>query len=190
MLGKSFIYATMALNLTLSATVFAGGHGQGHRMAEMAAQYDTNGDGMVTVAEIQAGRVAEFQLNDSNADAGLSVEELQTLMQTKRDERMNARLTALDTDANGSLSVAEFQAGAPANQVSSAATLFGLADTNNDAALDAAEMAVLKSPEGRVWRQFARLDTDGNGVISETEYSTSSMGGRMGGHRRGFGSRF
>jgi len=185
MLSKKLMSATVILALGLSTSAMAR---HGHGMAHMAAQYDANGDGKVTVEEIQAARVAEFQANDTNGDAVLSLEELQALMQKKRNEHVATRLAELDTDGDGSLSVTEFQAKAPAERAGNAATLFGLADTNNDNALDATELSVLKSPEGRVWRKFARMDSDGNGVISETEYSNHLSSGRGG--RRGHGPRF
>lgn len=186
MLNKQLIYAAVILNLGLSATAFAGGFGS--RMANFAAQYDTNGDGTVTVEEIQAGRAEEFQQNDANGDAVLSLEELKTLMENKRNERIQTRFTELDTDGNGTLSVTEFQAGASEYKAYAAPTLFGLADTNGDNALDSAEMAVLKSPEGRVWKHFARMDTDGDGVISETEFTENLP--MKGGRGRHHGHRF
>ena len=178
-MNTKLICTAIILGLGLSSSVMARPD-----MARMAAQYDANGDGTVTVEEIQAGRAAEFQLNDGNGDGALSLEELQALMEQKRAERSAERFARLDTDGNGTVSVTEFQAKAPGKRAGSAATMFGLADANADNALDAAEFAALKSPEGRLWRHFARMDTDGNGVISETEFAEFvPKRGHRGGHQ-------
>lgn len=184
MLSKKLMAAAIILGLGLSTSAMAR---PGHGMAQMAAQYDTNGDGTVTMEEIQAARSAEFQANDTDASTTLNVEEWQALMAKKRAARVAAHLAKLDTDGNGSVSLAEFQAKAPAARVAAAATLFGLADANADGALSAEELAALKSPQGRAWHKFARMDSNGDGVISEAEYANHMPQGRGHGRHGGRG---
>lgn len=179
MLNKKLISLAVVLGLGVSTVAFAQ-WGQ-HHLARIAAQYDTDGNGEVTIQEIQAGRSAEFSQYDSDGNAGLSLQELQTLMQNKRTQNRATRLAEMDSDGNGVLSVAEFQAGHRNPVV--AATLFGLADTDQSATLDVNEMAELKSQQGRLWRQFAHIDADGDGIISETEFSNHMPMKRGRGHR-------
>ena len=187
MLVQRRICLAVILSLGLSAPVFArpgGMMGHPQRLAAMVAQYDQNQDGTVTMEEIQAGRAAEFAQADSNAYGLLSLEELQVLIETKRAARHAARFASLDTDGNGQLSVTEFQAARRA-PVDRSATLFGLADANNDGVLNSEEMTQLKSPQGRTWRKFARFDSNGDGVISATEYATAMPAGPRRGGRPG-----
>lgn len=174
MLNQRQLCLALLVSLSFSAPAFAGhgGHGGQHRAAMIAAQYDINQDGTVTMDEIQAGRAAEFTQADSNADGQLSVAELQALQAQRRTARQAARFAQLDSNGDGVLSVEEFQAqrrAAPER----AANLFGLADTNRDGMLDQNEMAVLKSPQGRVWRKFVHIDSNGDGVISAAEYANA-----------------
>lgn len=179
MLNKNQICVIVIMSLGLSASALARG-GMG------SAQYDINQDGQVTSEEIETVRAATFNEADSNGDGNLNLEELQVQMENQRTKRQAERYTALDTDGNGQLSVTEFQESHPSGDVTMSTTLFGLADENGDSALSQAEFAALKSPEGRVWHHFARLDTDGNGVISPTEFVEAKL--RRGGHhgRRGY----
>ena len=191
MLKQSRFYLAILLGLGLSVPA-AAGPGMGgmpyQRMAERAAQYDADQDGTVTLEEIQAGRAAEFRQADSDADGKLSVAELQALFEAKRARHQAARLAALDTDGDGVVSLAEFQ-NAPRrpDRQAAAATLFGLADTNRDGNLSADELAVLRSPQGRIWKKFARFDRDGDGVVSEAEYAQAMPGPGKGPGRHGWG---
>ncbi len=185
MFNKKLLCATLILNLGLSSAVMARHHGM--------MDYDSNGDGSVSKEEIQAGRMAEFKAHDNNKDASLSLDELKTLSTNKRNQRktvstnkrnqrMAKRLEKLDSDGNGQVTFAEFQTGALKKGKNMSTRVFALADSNQDKVLDAQEMAALKSSEGRVLFKFAHMDSDGNGLISETEYSEHKpvKGGRHG----------
>ena len=162
------ICLALALSLGVSAPAYAR-WGMCHERGAMAAQLDTNQDGQVSVAELQAGRSARFQQADLNGDGSLDLSELQNQRDTRRAQRHAARYQELDTDGNGLITVAEFQNGHPVAMAGTSATLFGLADTNADNLLSQAEFNVLASPQGRQWKRFARLDTDGDGKVSADE---------------------
>jgi Ca2+-binding EF-hand superfamily protein len=145
-------------------------------LAAQAAQYDLNRDGTVTPEEIQTGRAAEFNRADSNRDGQLSLAELHSV----QTERRAARFAQRDANGDGVLSLDEFQAQRrmPPAQ---AATVFGLADRDHDGSLSQDESAQLRGPQGRVWRQFARLDGNGDGVVSAAEYTAAVPGQGRGG---------
>jgi Ca2+-binding EF-hand superfamily protein len=193
MLTQSAIPLTLIISLALSAPVFArGGSEMGRgseQLAKFIAQYDLNQDGMISAEEIQAARAAKFQQADTNNNGVLELLELQADMENRRTERQATRFAQIDTNEDGQLSVAEFQSSHPQAHTGMTATLFGLADQDKSEALNLEEFAALKSPEGKVWHHFAQLDSNGDGVISEEEYTTAKMAGGGRGPSRGHGPR-
>lgn len=192
MLKQPVVSLSVIISLALSAPVFArGGHEMGmdsERMAEFITQYDSNQDGTVTTEEIQTARATEFQQADTNANGTLELQELQVDMESKQAEHQATRFAQIDTDGNSQLSAEEFQNAHLGPDTGIAATLFGLADQDKNGALSPEEFAALRSPEGHVWRHFAQLDRDGDGVISAAEYTatkTANKGRGLGG-RGGF----
>lgn len=109
--------ALTASALLLGAALDAGAHPR--------KSLDTNGDGSVDLAEIQAAKpdftVEKFNKADANGDGLLSREEL-------RAAHGQARFARLDTDGNGSVSLAELQAAKPGMT----AERFGEIDANGD----------------------------------------------------------
>jgi hypothetical protein len=104
------------------------------RRAKKIAKYDTNRDGQLDAAEQQAMKQAikleRFQALDVNKDGRLTLAELEAGMtrhagkakpgadpelvaerQAKRQARIAAKFAALDVNKDGTVSLAEFQAG-------------------------------------------------------------------------------
>ena len=82
--------------------------GRGDRMAALFENYDTNEDGDITQAEIdavRAGRLAEF---DADGDSQLTLEEYQALWLDAMHERMVDRFQRHDDDGDGLVTVEEF----------------------------------------------------------------------------------
>ncbi|HEY0213235.1 MAG TPA: hypothetical protein VGC40_06575 [Paenirhodobacter sp.] len=73
--------------------------------------FDTDGDGNVSLAEIQNQRKAEAAALDANGDGKLSAEEMVNdqinRMRPAIEARVQARIKALDVDGDGLLSAAE-----------------------------------------------------------------------------------
>ncbi len=88
-----------------------GGHG-GHGSLGADAQKlaDTDGDGVVTVAEVQAKILQRAISIDANKDGNISVAEMDAHREQMRAERRANRLAKLDADNNGSISVEEYAA--------------------------------------------------------------------------------
>jgi Ca2+-binding EF-hand superfamily protein len=119
-----------------------GGHmGQRGAMMMPFEEIDTDGDGKITAAEMQAHAAARFAAADANGDGKVDAAELQAHMQAQSAERMQARsarmIEMMDQDGDGMLSAEEMQAG----------------------------------PRGgdRFAQMLARMDTDGDGAISRAE---------------------
>jgi Ca2+-binding EF-hand superfamily protein len=115
---------TLALLAALATTAAAGlaaaepGH-HGPRKGELMKKYDANGDGKLDEHERQALRAERKSFReqhrkemitryDRNRDGKLDDAERKVLI----DEKTAARFARIDTDRNGQISLAEFQAAA------------------------------------------------------------------------------
>lgn len=131
------------------------GHPPHARMAEM----DVNGDGVISLDEIQSRETEQFANVDANNDGQVDAAEMVAFQEARRAEQMREResrrvarmIEHLDADGDGSLSVEEFTS--------------------------------------RPREMFARLDTDGDGQISAEEREAMREARRERfaerGHRRG-----
>lgn len=88
-----------------------GGFGGG-RAAMLVKLADTNGDGVVTKAELTAALEQHFAKMDLNKDGKITAEERQAL----RQQRVDARFGQIDTDRNGQISKSEFESAATARR--------------------------------------------------------------------------
>jgi Ca2+-binding EF-hand superfamily protein len=131
--------------------------------AEPRARADTNGDGALDFAEMQARRsdltIEQFNAMDKDHNGLLSREELRASAKERMQARADERFKKLDTNGDGGLSQQELNAGREQAEA----------------------------------ERFKRLDTDGDGKLSETELKEGRQGfgnrpGRMGpGDHRGPG---
>ncbi len=99
----------LGLAVISSATLVSarpGGPHGGH--APHMQELDTNSDGEITTAEIEAAAATEAQATDTNGDGIISVEELIARHELKRKQRIAERLSAADADDNGQISLNEF----------------------------------------------------------------------------------
>lgn len=140
-----------SLALFSGAPALAGGNPDRPRL-------DTNGDGSVDLAEIQATRpdfaVEEFNAADANRDGLLSRDEMRAAHDKVRQHRN------LDTDGDGSFSLTEMQQAHPGLTQEQYAAF----DADKDGKLTRSE---LKQGFGR--EMFTRLDQDASGGISLAE---------------------
>lgn len=126
---------------------------------------DTNGDGSVDLAEIQAARpeftVEKFNQADGNGDGLLSRDELHAAYGKARQHRK------LDTDGDGSYSFEEMQKAHP----DLTREKYAAYDADKDGKLTRTE---LKQGFGR--EIFSRIDQDGSGGVSLTEMQAHRSG--------------
>jgi Ca2+-binding EF-hand superfamily protein len=156
---KTFIIAagatTMALGTAGSAQQAAAG----------------NAPKPVTRADFVRGLDTRFAAMDTNKDGVLSKAEIQAAqsqaLQTvgkMRDERVRAEFNQLDTNKDGQLSYAEFSAGAPTVKAGETADqLAAQLDANKDGKVSADEF---KNPQ---LAKFNALDANKDGTVSVDE---------------------
>ncbi|CTQ48796.1 EF-hand domain-containing protein [Jannaschia donghaensis] len=136
--------------LSLSTVAEARGHDRGERPA--FSEVDTNGDGEITPAEIEAfaeaRKAARFDEVDADGDGFLTAEELDAARQTREDSRSARMIERLDADDDGRVSREELEA-------------------QTDARGDRGG-----NGRGMGGRGFSRADADGNGTLNATEWET------------------
>nr|WP_298097487.1 EF-hand domain-containing protein [uncultured Shinella sp.] len=181
-----------------AAPAFAAkGEGKHHqRHAAMIERLDTNKDGKVSLDEYKANASAAFKAFDADGNGQVTKDEIKARHAAFKEARKAVRDAAdadkdkarealqaagpfmlpgagkmfdrADTDKNGSLSEAEVLAAADKS--------FARRDGNKDGALDTADAGAMKGKghqgkggEERAERMLKRLDTDGDGKVSQAE---------------------
>lgn len=147
----TLLVAAIAAGVTLAATAEAR-EGRGGAPMPTFEELDTNADGGVTAQEIadamQARATEKFAETDTNGDGALSSEEMLAAADENRRDRMESRI----------------------------ADRIEKADTNGDGLLQADEIAAQMedrrgpSPE----RMFNRLDANEDGSLSAEEYAEAA----------------
>src|SRR5690606_37663422 len=137
-----------------------GGSGGPAAMMPDFATLDTDADGKITMAELEALRVERQKAMDPDGDGFITLEEMKAhaaAEAVKRAEAMVDRMfTRMDADKDGKLSAAEALSGPMAG--------------------------------GGFERMFGRVDRDGDGGISQEEFDTmGQMMQRRGDGKRGEG---
>tara|TARA_R110000824_G_scaffold43116_4_gene126547 strand:+ start:474 stop:956 length:483 start_codon:yes stop_codon:yes gene_type:complete len=119
-LMKRTTFATLiAATALVVAVPFAAQAERGHDRrggpdGEHMKAMDTNGDGDISKEEVQAFRATMFNAADANQDGALTLDEMiahhDTMEAQRKAERQARMFEKLDTDANGTVSAAEFAA--------------------------------------------------------------------------------
>ena len=116
---KSAIAVVAVMGALLGSAALADrggmGDGRGAMLTEKFDAIDTDKDGKLSYAELEANRKAEFDAADSNKDGALNADELSARalarFQEKLADRTQAMLDNMDNDGNGSLSEDEMGEG-------------------------------------------------------------------------------
>ncbi|WP_373635275.1 EF-hand domain-containing protein [Yoonia sp. SS1-5] len=108
------------------------------------ATLDSNGDGALSLAEIQARGQMRFDEADSNADGALSAEELAAASARNATERSARMLERLDANGDGLLQRDEMQP----RGGDRAAKMFERVDADGDGQLSEAEFDAAKARWG------------------------------------------
>jgi Ca2+-binding EF-hand superfamily protein len=142
----------------------------------LLAKYDTiEPIGTITLDEVQAVRLAKFQEIDADGNGSLTVQEQDDYHNAQRA----AHFAASDTDADGQLSLAEFQQATPPNWPAGVEFpaddstrkqyMFNRADADANGYITLAELEALPARHGK-GRRFNRFDNDANAEISQAEF--------------------
>ncbi|MEQ8556718.1 MAG: EF-hand domain-containing protein [Henriciella sp.] len=121
------------------AQPYNGGRGQ------MIEKMDTNGDGQITKAEVEAHKAQRFAEADANGDGSLSMAEMEAFRAVQRARRMEARQQAMfdrrDANGDGVISADEFGG--------RGAMMFDRLDVDDDDIITADEIGAMKVKRGR-----------------------------------------
>lgn len=124
----------------------------------------------VTRAQFDAQLDAAFAAMDTNHDGSLSLAELQAAQQRDLQRaqaalraKLDAEFKRLDTNHDGQLSLQEFEASVTVHANSTPQQILQQFDTNHDGKVTAAEF---KAPR---LRQFDAADTNHDGVVTPAE---------------------
>lgn len=149
------------------------------------SEFDTDGDGIVTAAEVLVVKTADFE-SAAGDDSLLSLEEFTALQETIQVRRLTAAFEDIDTSGDGLITSDEFIANATTDaQINRLTNAFTLAETDGDSALSADEFASLHSSKGSDIMAFVRLDTDYDQAISLAEYTAAPVHGGGRGSKSG-----
>ena len=148
----SLLTATFLIGIASTAVIATakGGPGgeRGAGVDQMFERVDTNQDGAITRAEIEAAGAARFATADTDGDGFLTVEEMTAAAEShdseRRAKRVEARLDRLDANDDGKLSLEEMQAGSKRLD-----RMFDRLDADSDGAITKAEAEAAKMHRGK-----------------------------------------
>ena len=132
-----------ALTLCLSAAILAGLSTDGFAAGDQHGgprinfeEVDTNADGLLSLAEMEAHRTARFALADTDGNGGLSRAEVEARMIATQNERrvrfLDRMFERRDANSDGEITMAEMAEGRSADR-------FSRADSDGDGLISRAE---------------------------------------------------
>ncbi len=114
------------------------------RAERMFERIDTDKDGQITQADMQAFAAARFARMDANSDGTVTPDERKASRMAHRESRKADRFARMDANGDGSVSMDEMKAARGAR----AERRFGKLDANADGVLSQAEMMAGKGRHG------------------------------------------
>ena len=182
---NKLMIGSFAALLTTSGLALAHGAGHGRGLAE----FDRDGNGVVTRDEMRTTATTKFNELDANHDGKVTADEVKARFQTRsaehfakqdkngdgqlsRDEvaRMpQERFTKLDTNSDGKLSRDELAA-MRGPHAGHGQRFFEMIDQNHDQAVTADEALAAAD------RRFAKIDANSDGVVTADEAKAGHHG--------------
>lgn len=179
---KNITVTALAVSIAVGSVGFATVVAANQRGPNLPSfeELDTNNDGVITQAEIDAIGEAKFAESDVNGDGFLDSEELQLQMQARQMERRGGgeRGPKEGKGPAQDQGNAEMVQSQQAERLEMAAThMLQRADTDGDGMLSIEEA---RPPQAG--QMFARVDADGNGEVTLEEWEVAIA--NRGGHGR------
>ncbi len=168
---KKMMIAGGAAALALTAVIGGVAVAQQAPAERSAARADADRDGRITQAEFVQARVQRLTAMDANNDGSVTAEERAAGKQAQRAERVAARFDRLDTDRNGSISRAEFEA-RPERAGRGQRAGKGPGGPRGErmaARREARGPVVIAEAQAKATQAFARLDVDNDGAVTVEE---------------------
>jgi Ca2+-binding EF-hand superfamily protein len=141
---KILMTAVLASVVMTAAAVQAQEQGQDRPERPAFSTLDTNGDGGLTLEEMQAHGEARFAQADANGDGGLSREELIVAADARAADRVTQMFARHDANEDGVLQQSEM----PKNGGDRAERMFDRADADEDGTITEAEFEAAKDRMG------------------------------------------
>ncbi|TCL10170.1 Ca2+-binding EF-hand superfamily protein [Shimia isoporae] len=157
-------------------------------------QLDTNGDGFITVEEMEAHAKSRFMQLDTDGDGAISLEEMKSKFSAKegsegnsdrRAKKLDKMFSKMDTNGDGKLTEDEMKPRGDRH-----AKMFERMDADGDGKISQAEFDAHKAERqakmaDRKAKMFEKLDTNGDGVISKEEFEAGKFGKKRAGKAQG-----
>jgi hypothetical protein len=158
--------AAMSKYPLIALALLAGGPALAQAPAPAPSQQNTR-------VEVQKIADTRFGEGDVNNDGFLSSTELQNMTARATQQvvaQMEQQFTAMDTDKNGQVSLAEFKAAATARVAPNPEASLQRFDTNKDGKVSQAEFVA------PVLATFDRVDANKDGIVTQDEARKSAQG--------------
>jgi Ca2+-binding EF-hand superfamily protein len=110
-------------------------------------ELDTDGNGEITKAEMEAHKASRFATADSNGDGKLSAEEMAAQARKRATKRVGKMISRLDKDGDGMLSQEEM-----ANRGGRHGDMFVRVDSDGNGAISKEEFEQARQHRGGKWR--------------------------------------